>query len=120
MPWVLFPLGAALVVLWLGASPLAAILFMAVAGIGGGYFNTVMGAVWPDLYGVVHLGSIRALVASLSVLASAASPALTGWMLDRGHGIESLILVCLAWVLAAVPLAAIGRSIEGARRRVSG
>jgi MFS family permease len=120
MPWVLFPLGAALVVLWLGASPLAAILFMAVAGVGGGYFNTVMGAVWPDLYGVTHLGSIRALVTSLSVLASAASPALTGWMLDRGHGIESLILVCLVWVLVAVALAAVGRSIEGGRRRVSG
>jgi MFS family permease len=84
LPFVLLPLGAACLVLGLVEAPWAPFAFMALIGVSNGLSTTLFGAVWPEIYGLKHLGSIRALGVSAGVFASAAGPGLTGWLIDRG------------------------------------
>jgi MFS family permease len=67
---------------------------MAMAGITGGATATIISTVWVELYGVLHLGSIKAMVAGIQVIASALGPAVFGWLIDAGIGIESIAFVC--------------------------
>lgn len=84
LPFVLIPLGLACFVLGLVAAPWAPFAFMALIGFSAGLSTTLFGAVWPEMYGLKHLGSIRAIGVSASVFASAAGPGLTGFLIDRG------------------------------------
>jgi hypothetical protein len=55
---------------------------MGLYGISVDLARAVISALWAEWYGVRHLGAIRALVAAMMVMASAASPDLFGWMID--------------------------------------
>jgi MFS family permease len=65
---------------------------MALLGVSNGLSTTLFGAVWPEIYGLKNLGSIRALVVSASVLASAVGPGLTGYLIDLGVSYPGQIL----------------------------
>lgn len=84
LPFVLLPLGIAAMVLGLVETPWAPFAFMALVGLSAGFSTTLFGAVWPEMYGLAHLGAIRALGVSASVFASAAGPGLTGFLIDNG------------------------------------
>jgi MFS family permease len=67
-----------------------------------------MTALWAELYGTEHLGSIKSLITSLIVIATAISPMMLGFCLDHQwsvlHIFEMLIsflmLAMLTWWLA--------------------
>ena len=59
-------------------------LLMVLLGMTGGAAATVMGAIWPELFGLRYLGEIRALTFSAMVASSATSPFLTGFLIDLG------------------------------------
>lgn len=82
LPFVLLPLGAACLVLGFVEAQWSAFAFMALIGVSNGLSTTLFGAVWPEIYGLKNLGSIRALIVSFSVLASALGPGLTGYLID--------------------------------------
>ena len=84
LPYVLLPLGAACFILGFVESQWAVAAFMVCLGISNGLTTTLFGIVWPELYGLRHLGAIRSLVFSGIVFASAAGPGLTGWLIDAG------------------------------------
>jgi MFS family permease len=85
-PFSLLPLGLGLVLLRLHDAPWVAYAFMASLGATMGMSATLQTALWAELYGVRHLGAIRAMMSSLMVLSTAASPILTGFVLD-GRGV---------------------------------
>ena len=108
MPYALLPLGCGLLFLTLSDHPAIAFAYMVAAGIGAGISSTTVAAMWAEVYGVAHLGAIRALTTSLGVLASALSPFLFGRMIDLGLSIDRLALMNLSYVILAsmlVPLA---------------
>ncbi len=84
LPFFLLPLGTACVVLGLVDAPWSGFVFMALLGVSNGFSSTLMGALWPEIYGTRHLGSIRALIVAIMVLATAVGPGLTGFLIDRG------------------------------------
>lgn len=84
LPFVLVPLGVACMILGVLTAEWTPFLFMAFLGFSNGLSTTLFGAVWPEIYGLKHLGSIRALVFSAMVLASAGGPGITGYLIDRG------------------------------------
>lgn len=92
LPFVLLPLGAACLVLGSIDAQWSAFAFMALLGVSNGLSTTLFGAVWPEIYGLKNLGSIRALVVSASVLASAVGPGLTGYLIDLGVSYPGQIL----------------------------
>ena len=56
----------------------------------------------------MHLGAIRAMVMSMSVGASALSPVVVGWLIDRGVAMETMavgFLVYLAVAIASILIA---------------
>ena len=92
LPFVLVPLGLACMVLGFVAAPWAPFAFMALTGMSNGLSATLFGAVWPEIYGLRHLGAIRSLVVSVGVFATAAGPGLTGYLIDIGVDYPSQIV----------------------------
>ena len=100
----LLPEALALVLLASFDHPYTAMAFMFVGGIGAGASYTVVGAVWAEVYGVAHLGAIKALSTALSVFASALAPAVMGWAIDAGVGMETIFWWCLAYLIVGMAL----------------
>lgn len=75
-------------------------LFMFLFGISYGFTSTLLGALWPEVYGVRHLGAIRAIIVSAMVLATAVGPGLTGFLIDLGVSLPDQLLAMSAWCLA--------------------
>lgn len=100
----LLPLGLALAVVAAYDHPLVAYVYMGLMGVCAGASFTVVGAVWAEVYGVAHLGAIKAMTTALSVFASALAPAVMGWGIDAGVGMEAISWACLGYVIAAMAL----------------
>lgn len=105
---------AGLVIMALWDTTLAVPVFMAAAGITAGAGNTIVSALWAEIYGVRHLGAIRSLLFAGAVAASALAPGLMGWGIDEGIGIESQFIAIAAYILAGIGLFFV------ARRQLSG
>ncbi len=84
LPYSLLPMALGLVVLGGSDHALAALVFMVLIGVSAGSSTVISTALWAEAYGVVHLGSIRAMASALAVFASALSPAFFGWLIDGG------------------------------------
>lgn len=105
LPVYLLPLGLALLVLALVRGAMAAPLYLGLAGCSVGSAGALMGALWPELYGVRHLGAIRGLAHGCMVLSTAVAPVLAGVLLDAGLSVPGLAGGMAGFVLAASVLA---------------
>ena len=107
------PMGMGLILLAAASPAWVAAGFMLGLGITAGLSPTVVGAMWAEVYGVVHLGSIRAMAQSVMVFGTAASPVLMGVLIDRGVSMDAMAWSAVAWVTVAAVLAGasgVGRS----------
>ena len=103
------PMGMGLILLASASPAWVAAGFMLGLGITAGLGPTVVGAMWAEVYGVLHLGSIRAMAQSVMVFGTAASPVLMGVLIDRGVTMDVMAWGGVAWVtLAAVLVGASG------------
>ncbi|NVK34982.1 MAG: MFS transporter [Rhodobacteraceae bacterium] len=84
LPFMLIPLMMACTIAAFWHQVPAAFVFMAFVGASNGFTSTLMGSLWPELYGTAHLGAVRSLAGSLMVFASAAGPGLVGVLIDLG------------------------------------
>ncbi|QGZ33470.1 MFS transporter [Stappia indica] len=113
LPTFLLPLGLACVLLGAVTHPFAAFGFMALLGISYGFSSTLFGALWPEIYGARHLGSIRSVTVAMMVFASALGPGLTGYLIDAGVAyslqVYAMALYCL---LAALALTLVSRHVR--------
>lgn len=73
------------------------ILALTLIGLTQGGANATVGAIWPERYGVRHVGAIRSVVQSVMVVSTAVSPILVGFLLD-----QEVSIVVLATVLAVL------------------
>ncbi len=110
-PFCLLPLGVGLALLMLHDAPWVAYAFMASLGTSMGMSVTLQTALWAELYGIRHLGAIRAMMSSIMVLSTAASPIMTGFVLDRPGGLEGLLAGAMVSVAVAT-LMALGILVE--------
>lgn len=99
LPFFLFPLAGALLVLGLFDNPWSIPLVFVLLGFNGGGFSTLFGALWPEIYGVKHLGEIRSLIVALMVFASALGPGVIGWLIDYGIALETQFLAMSAYCI---------------------
>lgn len=110
--YALLPLAAGLMLAALTDRAGAVHVYMALAGISTGVFFTSSTATWAELYGLSHLGAIRAMAMSLMVFATAASPALFGWLIDRGVDMNLILGGSAACCLAGLPLIVAARRMH--------
>ena len=84
IPIFLIPLALTCFVAAFVTASWAIFVFMALLGISYGFSSTLEAALWPEVYGTEHLGSIRSVVLAAVVFASAIGPGLTGFLIDAG------------------------------------
>ncbi|MGK9286846.1 MFS transporter [Sinorhizobium meliloti] len=84
LPYYLLPLAAACFMLAFVDEQWSAFAFMTLLGMSLGSSSTLFGALWPEMYGLQHLGGIRAIIVALIVFATAMGPGLTGFLIDVG------------------------------------
>ncbi len=89
LPYFLISMGVGVLILALVKTPIALFLFMTLMGISTGILTLLYGSLWPEVYGTLHLGSIRSLVTALMVLFSALGPGAVGWLIDLGIPLSS-------------------------------
>ncbi len=118
LPYYILPMGVALLALATFDHPGVALLYMAAAGLSTGAWITISGAMWAEIYGVAHLGAIRALVQALLLLTAALSPPAMGWLIDLGVTMEAIAVMFFGFgaasiALLMVPAARSDRSASG-------
>ena len=101
LPALLLPLIATCLALSAGTAPWIAFAFMALLGISGGLTQTLLGAIWAEVYGVAQLGAIRSVFFVLMVFSSGLAPAAFGWAIDAGASLADIGLACAACMAGA-------------------
>ena len=105
LPVFLLPMGLGIFLIgpWMpfGDSVLAWHLMMALMGVSQGGGTTMSGALWPELYGTRHLGSVKALATATMVFSTAVGPGITGLFIDGGWDFPDQTMVLALWCLAA-------------------
>jgi MFS family permease len=102
LPTFLVPLGLSCLALGLLEAQWSVFVFMALLGLSYGFSSTLFGALWPEIYGLKHLGSIRAVMVAILVFATAMGPGLTGYLIDLGIALPAQIVVMGLYCLAMV------------------
>ena len=85
-------------------SPISAFLFLGLIGISNGLANLLGSSIWAEIYGVKHIGSIKALTTALMVFATAFGTALFGVLIDYGFTIEKIAVVSGTYILLSIVL----------------
>lgn len=96
-PFYLVPHAIALIALAAGAHPAFLFIYMLGAGLTAGGNGSIFGPLWPELYGVIHLGAIRTFMSSAMVFSTSASPFLMGYLTDQKVSTNAIaigFLVC--------------------------
>lgn len=101
LPFFLIPLAvASAAIAWI--TPVWGIyLFMLLLGISNGFTQTLLGALWPEVYGTANLGGIRAITVSAMVLSTAIGPGLTGALIDYGVALPEQMVWMTGWCILA-------------------
>ncbi len=112
VPLVCLPFGLGLVALAMSDSFAVAGLFMCLMGVSIGVYSTLSSPFYAEMYGTLHLGSIKSLTTSAMVFATAITPVAMGWLIDAGVSMESMALAAALYTLLAS-----GAAMAGLRQR---
>ena len=93
VPMFLVPMIAALLIITSFDHPYWAWPYLFLLGVNVGINYTGLTALWAEIYGVRHIGAIRSLIVSFSVLASALGPLGMGAMMDSGVSMEMIAAI---------------------------
>ena len=77
---------------------------MSLYGLNLGISAPFIGSLWAELFGLESLGTVKALFHAISVLASALSPVIFGYIIDWGFGIVMISIISLSMIVIATIL----------------
>jgi len=109
LPIINIPLLFSLLTLILFKHELSAFIFLGLIGISNGLANVLGSSTWAEIYGVKHIGSIKALTTALMVFSTAFGTALYGIFIDQGFTIESIALISSTYIVVSLILLMIFR-----------
>lgn len=113
LPAFLLPLSGACFAMAYSGPEYSLFIVMVLLGISYGISSTLFGSLWPEVYGLAHLGAVRSITVSAAVLATAAGPGLTGTLIDRGMSLPTQMIFfgiyCLLVVVALTLASAVLR-----------
>ena len=98
------PLMIASLVLVFSDISISAFIFLGLIGISNGFANVLGSATWAEIYGVKHIGSIKALTTALMVFSTAFGTALFGLLIDAGYSIETIALISFVYISFSIIL----------------
>ncbi len=104
IPIVNIPLLFSMATLILFEEELSAIFFLGLIGISNGLANVLGSSTWAEIYGVKHIGSIKALTTALMVFSTAFGTALFGILIDQGFTIEKIAFISGVYIVISLIL----------------
>jgi len=104
-PLVCVPLGAGMLILASSNSLAVAVMFMVLLAVSVGSYSTLSSPFFSEMYGSLHLGSIKSVTTAAMVFSSAIAPVLMGWLIDRGISMETMATASAVYVLLASGMA---------------
>ena len=104
------PLFFATAVLFFFDNEVSSFIFFGFLGVTNGLANVLGSSTWAEIYGVKHIGSIKALTTALMVFATAFGTALFGILIDFNFSIEQIAVVSGAYILTSIILLYLVRS----------
>lgn len=107
LPFFLLPLACAVASLSLPGGVWVWFFVLSLIGLTQGIAITMMGALWPTLYGTRAIGSIKSIFSATMVFATAAGPGITGFIIDAGVDFPSQGMVLAAYCVAMSALFAV-------------
>lgn len=106
MPFYLLPMALGLLGLALLSGLWVAVLLMVLMAMTVGSVPAIIGALWPEVYGVEHLGTIRSMNMAMAVFATSLSPIVYGLSIDAGVDADRLFMLSAGYVIGAALLLA--------------
>ena len=85
-------------------APITAFVFLGLIGISNGLANVLGSSTWAEIYGVKHIGSIKALTTALMVFSTAFGTALFGVLIDIGFSIEKIAIISAIYIFLSFAL----------------
>ncbi len=85
-------------------SSMTSFIFLGLIGISNGLANVLGSSTWAEIYGVKHIGSIKALSTALMVFSTAFGTALFGLLIDQGFSIEQIAFVSFVYIFISIIL----------------
>ena len=104
-PLVCLPMGLGLLFLASSNSLVVAVLFMVLMAVSIGSYSTLSSPFFSEMYGNLHLGSIKSVTLSAMVFASAIAPVLMGWLIDIGVSMDTMALGSVLYIALASAMA---------------
>ena len=102
--FILTPIFFAILILLFFDSYFFLIIYMSLYGLNLGISAPFIGSLWAELFGLESLGTVKALFHAISVLASALSPVIFGYVIDWGFGIGMISIISLSLIIIATIL----------------
>jgi MFS family permease len=110
VPLICLPMGLGLLVLSMGDEFYIAVIYMGLLAVSVGIYSTLSSPFFSEMYGTLHLGSIKSLTTAAMVFATAIAPVVMGWMIDAGISMSSMALGAAIYTLVASGLAFVARA----------
>jgi len=110
IPLMNIPLLFAMLVLFYNEQEISAFIFLGLIGVSNGLANVLGSSTWAEIYGVKHIGSIKALTTALMVFSTAFGTAVFGVLIDRGYDIENIALIAGIYIIVSLALLVLIRS----------
>ena len=107
LPYFLLPLAVASLAAGLVTPVWGVYVVMVLLGVSYGFTSTLAGALWPELYGIKHLGAVRSVIVAAMVFSTALGPGITGALIDMGIGLPVQMLWMAGWCIVASLLLAL-------------
>ena len=98
------PLLLAMFVLFRFNHEIFAYIFLGLIGISNGLANILGSSTWAEIYGVKHIGSIKALTTAFMVFSTAFGTAIFGLLIDNGFTIENIAFVGGTYIVVSLVL----------------
>ena len=98
------PLFISTLVLFIFDSSISSFIFLGLIGITNGFANVLGSSTWAEIYGVKHIGGIKALTSGLMVFATATGTAIFGILIDAGNTINSIAIYSAIYIAIIVIL----------------
>ena len=101
LPLMNIPSLIAMLILFYFDNHLSSYFLLGLMGISNGLANILGSSTWAEIYGVRHIGSIKALTTSMMVFSTAFGTAIFGIVIDLGYSIEVIAIISFTYIIVA-------------------
>ena len=101
LPYMNIPSLFAMIILFYFDNYFFAYFVLGLMGISNGLANVLGSSTWAEIYGVKHIGSIKALTTSMMGFSTAFGTAIFGIVIDFGYSIEFIAMLSFLYIITA-------------------